>query len=130
MKKKTITEIKRIFETKELIDDDTFEEWKKKKSKISLDNVLFAEMIIFCYTLFKLNITKTKIENKCVINDATKFISKIDIKELRKVYSKISNEGDLGKYYDMLLLSNIIERNREDYEELINVFFSIFEEEA
>jgi hypothetical protein len=124
LKKKTIVSLKEIFDGKEIIDDDTLEALKKKKLKLT-DNLIFAELVIFSYTNLKSNLNK--IDNKKVLKEVEEYLE-IDVEEIRKIYSELGSGMELGDYYKKINLNKEIQKNRQTYEDLINTFFSIFEE--
>lgn len=123
LKELDIVKIKEKLGEKELIDDDEKEKIDELRKDFQVNSISFAKLFLKCYHFFDSNSDLLK-EFKIGLN----FYDK-DIEDLRKELENYGSGADFGSSYVLERIRMIMDKNREEKVELINLLFKILREE-
>lgn len=135
MKKETIkltdeeiSSIKDIVEDKELISNDKKKDLQKLKTKSSTNDISLGILVIDCYNILELNIGSYSDDENDFREKMKNFISSINIEPLRECLSDYGFGKEFGDYQTERVIKSIVASNRDNYLNLINLFFRITED--
>jgi len=122
------TELKEIITT-EIIgisDDPELKLIKILKKEVSTNDIQKGVLFVKCYNFFKSNISLFKQEEKDLTKDVEEYLEPINIENLRKLINDYGNGKEYGDYLIEENIKRIVDKNRKEVEELIQIFFEIF----
>lgn len=118
--------IKSIIEDAEIINEETLEVMKELREKSICDDYNLGILFLKCHNYFDMNSDLFKDEEKDLTDKIRTYLKKFDIIELRSIVSNYGDGKEMGSYILRNKIANIINKEREEYNNLINLFFTIF----
>lgn len=126
---KSISDIRELISEKEFIDEEVLEDLKENYKSISTSDVKLAVLFMKCHDILEINSSQFKDEEKDFSNKIKSFLKQYQIQDLRSLVNSYGFGKEYGDYIAEINIKQIINSKREDYLELIRVFFRIFGEE-
>ena len=114
----------------EVVGDDILKSLLTQKEKIGTDEIAFSKLFIECYDIFMINIHVFENEDK-KFAEKLKIVcgdDELKVKILRGLVSEYGGGNDFGDHNILQRIKQIIDYHREEYMELIKLFFRIFGE--
>lgn len=107
------------------LEDQEINDLKERRKKAGTDILEFARLSIFCYDF----INSMKNDFKENSGKIRSYLNQFDIGNMRNLLSNYDNEYSIGNYYTKEDIKKEVEKSRKKFENLINVFFTLFVKE-
>lgn len=128
LEQEKIEGIRKIVQFKNLIDDEYFDNLKKKRIEATKSFILLADLLVDSYEILEGVSLKLKNEEKDYSEDIRKFLSQFSsiVYAVRSLLNEFTHGASIGDYFLKIRIDRIIQDNKESCSKLINTFFSIF----
>lgn len=120
---KTVDSLKEIIENSEIVDEEKLKLYPKIQEKAIIDNLYLGRLALETYSILKANLFRFEEE------DLAEYLNQFNFEELRKTIADYRDGNEIGDYYLKIKISELVEDQRIECENIIGAFFRIFGEE-
>ena len=126
---KVVTFLNHVMEEKELVDRDELEKLKIQRFNISADNYKLLKLFVKAYDSLAQCVSRAKNEEEDYSSTLDYYLKSIDFDFPNLLFKEYKEETTLGNQWVEGKIKELITKHRNEYLNLIDIFFKVFGDE-